>query len=44
MPATTPKHSKKTHIGNHPLHPETQMMNYGFDPSLSEARSSRPSS
>jgi methionine-gamma-lyase len=36
MPATTPKHSKKTHIGNHPLHPETQMMNYGFDPSLSE--------
>jgi len=36
MPATTPKHSKRTHIGNHPLHPETQMMNYGFDPSLSE--------
>lgn len=32
----TPKHSKKTHIGNHPLHPETQMMNYGFDPALSE--------
>ena len=36
MPSTTPKHSKKTHIGNHLLHPETQMMNYGFDPSLSE--------
>src|SRR3712207_4269899 len=36
MPATTPKHSKKTHIGNHLLHPETQMMSYGFDPSLSE--------
>ena len=36
MPATTPKHSKKTHIGNHLLHPETQMMNYGFDPALSE--------
>jgi methionine-gamma-lyase len=36
MPPTTPKHSKKTHIGNHLLHPETQMMNYGFDPSLSE--------
>lgn len=36
MPATTPKHSKRSHIGNHPLHPETQMMNYGFDPSLSE--------
>lgn len=29
-------HSKKTHIGNHLLHPETQMMNYGFDPELSE--------
>ena len=36
MTATTPKHSKRTHIGNHLLHPETQMMNYGFDPSLSE--------
>lgn len=36
MPATTIKHSKNTHIGNHLLHPETQMMNYGFDPSLSE--------
>src|SRR5688500_15602881 len=36
MPSTPPKHSKKTHIGNHPLHPETQMMNYGFDPALSE--------
>ncbi|WP_349261890.1 cystathionine gamma-synthase family protein [Geminicoccus sp.] len=32
----TPKHSKRTHIGNHLLHPETQMMNYGFDPALSE--------
>jgi methionine-gamma-lyase len=36
MPPTTPKHSKRTHIGDHPLHPETQMMNYGFDPALSE--------
>jgi len=26
----------KTHIGNHALHPETQMLNYGFDPELSE--------
>jgi len=26
----------KTHIGNHPLHPETQMLNYGYDPALSE--------
>ncbi|MEN4768710.1 cystathionine gamma-synthase family protein [Duffyella gerundensis] len=28
--------SKKTHIGDHALHPETQMLNYGFDPRLSE--------
>ncbi|MCZ4059264.1 cystathionine gamma-synthase family protein [Pantoea sp. LMR881] len=28
--------SKKTHIGDRPLHPETQMLNYGFDPRLSE--------
>jgi methionine-gamma-lyase len=26
----------KTHIGSHALHPETQMLNYGFDPELSE--------
>lgn len=26
----------KTHIGNHPLHPETLMLSYGFDPQLSE--------
>ncbi|MEI9922541.1 MAG: cystathionine gamma-synthase family protein [Bradyrhizobium sp.] len=26
----------KTHIGNHALHPETLMMNYGYDPQLSE--------
>jgi methionine-gamma-lyase len=26
----------KTHIGNHMLHPETLMMNYGYDPQLSE--------
>jgi len=26
----------KTHIGQHALHPETQMLNYGFDPELSE--------
>lgn len=36
MPDATSKHSKKTHIGNHLLHPETQMMNYGYDPALSE--------
>ncbi|WP_426954287.1 cystathionine gamma-synthase family protein [Muricoccus radiodurans] len=36
MSSTPSKHSKKTHIGNHLLHPETQMMNYGFDPALSE--------
>ncbi|MGR2857533.1 cystathionine gamma-synthase family protein [Erwinia sp. 1181_3] len=29
-------HSKKTRIGNRELHPETQMLNYGYDPSLSE--------
>ncbi|MBA5727966.1 cystathionine gamma-synthase family protein [Bombella mellum] len=27
---------KKTHIGSHKLHPDTQMLNYGFDPALSE--------
>lgn len=26
----------KTHIGNHALHPETLMLNYGYDPQLSE--------
>jgi methionine-gamma-lyase len=26
----------KTHIGSHELHPETQMLNYGYDPELSE--------
>lgn len=33
MPSPIPS---KTHIGNHMLHPETQMMNYGYDPQLSE--------
>jgi methionine-gamma-lyase len=28
--------SRKTHIGDHALHPETQMLNYGYDPALSE--------
>lgn len=28
--------AKKTHIGNRELHPETQMLNYGYDPALSE--------
>jgi len=35
----TPKNSSryyKTHIDGAPLHPETQMMSYGYDPSLSE--------
>lgn len=26
----------KTHLGDHRLHPETQMLNYGYDPALSE--------
>jgi methionine-gamma-lyase len=26
----------KTHVGNHMLHPETLMLNYGYDPQLSE--------
>lgn len=30
------KSSRRTHIGSHLLHPETQMLNYGYDPSLSE--------
>ncbi len=29
-------HTPKTHIGNHKLHPETQMLSYGYDPELSE--------
>ncbi len=29
-------HPPKTRIGNHILHPETQMLNYGYDPELSE--------
>ncbi len=32
---TAPKPSR-THIGNHPLHPETLMLGYGYDPLLSE--------
>ncbi|MGO6906496.1 aminotransferase class I/II-fold pyridoxal phosphate-dependent enzyme, partial [Rhizobium ruizarguesonis] len=32
----TAPHPSKTHIGNHALHPETQMLNYGYDPELSE--------
>ncbi len=32
---TSPRPSK-TSIGNHALHPETQMLNYGYDPELSE--------
>jgi len=26
----------KTHLGDHLLHPDTQMLNYGYDPALSE--------
>ena len=26
----------KTHIGNHTLYPEMLMLNYGYDPQLSE--------
>ncbi|MGJ7037412.1 methionine-gamma-lyase [Shinella sp. BE166] len=32
----TAPHPSRTHIGNHALHPETQMLNYGYDPELSE--------
>jgi methionine-gamma-lyase len=32
----TAPHPSKTHIGNHMLHPETLMLNYGYDPELSE--------
>lgn len=32
----TAPHPPRTHVGNHPLHPETQMLNYGYDPELSE--------
>jgi methionine-gamma-lyase len=32
---TAPRASK-THIGEHPLHPDTQMLYYGYDPALSE--------
>ncbi|WP_416067851.1 cystathionine gamma-synthase family protein [Rhizobium sp. ZK1] len=32
----TVPHPPRTHIGDHPLHPETQMLNYGYDPELSE--------
>jgi len=35
-------HSKKTHIGTRELHPETQMLNYGYDPSLSEGAVNPP--
>lgn len=32
---TAPRESK-THIGTHRLHPDTLMLNYGYDPALSE--------
>lgn len=32
----TASSSKKTKIGTRELHPETQMLNYGYDPQLSE--------
>ncbi|HET6608156.1 MAG TPA: cystathionine gamma-synthase family protein [Rhodopila sp.] len=32
----------KTHIGQHALHPETQMLNYGYDPELSEGAAKPP--
>ena len=31
-----PKRYQKTKIGEHHLHPETQMMSYGFDPFMSQ--------
>lgn len=33
---TQGKNYKKTHIGQHKLSPETQMMSYGYDPFMSE--------
>src|SRR5262245_33072416 len=35
-PAMVKPFPSKTHIGNHMLHPETLMLNYGYDPQLSE--------
>jgi methionine-gamma-lyase len=35
-PAVVKPFPSKTHIGNHTLHPETLMLNYGYDPQLSE--------
>lgn len=32
----TEKPSRRTQIGGQPLHPETQMLNFGYDPRLSE--------
>ena len=32
----TEKPSRRTRIGDHLLHPETQMLNFGYDPRLSE--------
>ncbi|MBO9577055.1 MAG: cystathionine gamma-synthase family protein [Sphingobium sp.] len=32
----TEKPSRRTHIGDQQLHPETQMLNFGYDPRLSE--------
>ena len=32
----TEDHSRRTSIGNHRLHPETLMLGYGYDPTLSE--------
>lgn len=40
---TTPiKKYKRMTIGNHKLHPETQMMGYGYDPQLSEGALKAP--
>ncbi|MGO7719130.1 methionine gamma-lyase, partial [Rhizobium johnstonii] len=38
----TAPHPSTTHIGNHALHPETQMLNYGYDPELSEGAVTPP--
>jgi methionine-gamma-lyase len=34
----------KTHIGNHMLHPETLMLNYGYDPHCRKEPSNHRSS
>src|SRR5215213_5930710 len=41
-PAMVKPFPSRTHIGNHMLHPETLMLNYGYDPQLSEGAVKAP--